>query len=258
MSLFYLFHRFRGSVLSITRLLLPVSILATLLFFLIGCSSTETVTRSRKVSASGAPQGLFPFHQSDAVDYLFDFSTREPVKLAVSIGEDMYQSPIVPNRITYIPMDSASHLVEITSFCGIIGSGKVDEIQAKIVMVGLYICHQLKSTSFEKDYGTKQIIKPTTVGNRSQLVYEFAVGREIDTDGFTAFFNFLRNEIIESGSVSIRRPSSTELDWYWTIIPYDIVEPVFIIESPGHSFFIDLIDKNMCYIDDLRYLSWSP
>jgi hypothetical protein len=58
----------------------------------------------------------------------------------------------------------------------------------------------------------------------------------------------------------IRRPTKLELELYWAMIPYDIEEPIFVVESDRHSFLIDFAGgkDRMFWIDDLRGATFLP
>ncbi len=59
-------------------------------------------------------------------------------------------------------------------------------------------------------------------------------------------FRIVWNQICKdfsSPETKIRKPNSSELAQYWSIIFFDIEEPVFIIENEGVNLIIDL-DKN--------------
>ena len=52
----------------------------------------------------------------------------------------------------------------------------------------------------------------------------------------------------------IRRPTAKELDLYWAMIPYDITEPIFMIESKEATILAHFPDKKMKlgWIDDYK------
>ena len=57
---------------------------------------------------------------------------------------------------------------------------------------------------------------------------------------------------------TVRQPSSTEISYYWATIPFDIQEPLFVIDTGKHQFIANLPDDvKMLWIDrvaDLRQL----
>ena len=69
--------------------------------------------------------------------------------------------------------------------------------------------------------------------------------------------NYFRYRIYKEGQVSIRAPKPNELDWYWTIIPYDLEDVIFVVETSQSQFFLEFNDGKMFYIDDWTYLNWQ-
>jgi hypothetical protein len=70
---------------------------------------------------------------------------------------------------------------------------------------------------------------------------------------------FVRRYNFESQTV-IRRPTARELRIYWAMIPYDIEEPIFIVESKGATILVDFVvkeDARISWIDDYRHIQLS-
>lgn len=61
---------------------------------------------------------------------------------------------------------------------------------------------------------------------------------------------------VEFSTVSIRKLSENEKDIYWTMIAWDIEEPVFVVEGSMHNLIVDLsVDESgaleVFWIDDI-------
>ena len=74
------------------------------------------------------------------------------------------------------------------------------------------------------------------------------------------FWKALCKAVRRDENFTIRRPSKLELEIYWAMIPYDIEEPIFVVESERHSFLIDFAGGKDCmfWIDDLRGAAFLP
>jgi hypothetical protein len=74
------------------------------------------------------------------------------------------------------------------------------------------------------------------------------------------FWKALCKSVRRDEKFTIRRPTKLELQIYWAMIPYDIEEPIFVVESDRHSFLIDFNGgrDEMFWIDDLRGAQFLP
>lgn len=67
-------------------------------------------------------------------------------------------------------------------------------------------------------------------------------------------FRIVWNQICKdfsSPETKIRKPNSSELAQYWSIIFFDIEEPVFIIENKGINLIIDLDQNSKIYFIEI-------
>jgi hypothetical protein len=53
---------------------------------------------------------------------------------------------------------------------------------------------------------------------------------------------------------TVRKLNARELEVYWAMIPYDIEEPIFIVESAQHKILLNFVepDLQVLWIDDYR------
>jgi hypothetical protein len=61
-------------------------------------------------------------------------------------------------------------------------------------------------------------------------------------------FKVVWNQILADGSsnkVSIRKLNSEELKYYWSVIFYDIEEPLFIVNTGKHNFLIQFLNTKL-------------
>ena len=66
----------------------------------------------------------------------------------------------------------------------------------------------------------------------------------------------LRGGLAKDGPFTVRSLTSVELDFLWTLYPFDSVdEPIFIVESKKHKFLIQMRQDAGFLIDDYRDIS---
>ncbi len=60
-----------------------------------------------------------------------------------------------------------------------------------------------------------------------------------------------------SSTQTIRRLNALELDVYWSMIPYDIEEPIFVVESPQSRIMLDFVEPEtrVIWIDDYQEIA---
>jgi hypothetical protein len=95
--------------------------------------------------------------------------------------------------------------------------------------------------------------KPIMLTVDDDVLYERGFLKE---ECIYAFAHYMRNALNSDGKVLIRNPTADELDWYWTIISWDIEEPVFVLESSSHQFFLDFHEGTVFFVDDFIHLTY--
>lgn len=65
-----------------------------------------------------------------------------------------------------------------------------------------------------------------------------------DKEGFKKVWNQVITEVKTNG-FKLRKATYNELDYYWSVISFDIEEPLLIAETSEHRFIINLSPKNL-------------
>ncbi|MEW6282133.1 MAG: hypothetical protein AB1758_26240 [Candidatus Eremiobacterota bacterium] len=60
----------------------------------------------------------------------------------------------------------------------------------------------------------------------------------------------IRASLATDGGFKVRRPTSDELALYWALIPYDIDEPIFVVESKRHRYLMHFMQGRVFAVDD--------
>jgi len=63
-------------------------------------------------------------------------------------------------------------------------------------------------------------------------------------DDTKKIWNHIRSEV-EGKNLTLRKATFAELEYYWSVISYDIEEPLIIAETPQHTYIIDLLPKTL-------------
>jgi hypothetical protein len=100
--------------------------------------------------------------------------------------------------------------------------------------------------------GVTQLKVPTQDGVQTLEGKTFLNKEEVDSFQRA----FMRQYKFGSHTV-IRRPTVRELRIYWAMIPHDIEEPIFIVESKGATILVDFVvkdDVRIFWIDDYLHI----
>ena len=188
---------------------------------------------------------------ASASDLPPEFFEHDPhADIHVEIESDVHTRPSVPARVTYFTAAPAAKNAAIDRIRDFLIEGEdPGPLFGKLTICGPFITEVLsRNRAFNAlDY------KPIIVNVDKDVLYERGFTNE---ESLRAFAHYLRNTLSSDGKVLIRRPTAEELDWYWTIISWDIEEPVFVLESPSHRIFLDFHEGTVFFADDFIHLSY--
>jgi hypothetical protein len=72
------------------------------------------------------------------------------------------------------------------------------------------------------------------------------------TGSVEIFLGVLFDAMVMKNMSTIRKLSALEIEMYWTIVPYIIREPVFIVENGGARLLVDFTqDLEVGFIEDM-------
>jgi hypothetical protein len=183
------------------------------------------------------------------------FENRKEVKLKVEIDKNIYNKIDIPDRVAYKYAENVIMEQAIEMIISFLKQGKNHvEVCDGLVICGAYLTNKLSTNELFSKYEFINFTKNVYIGNRQEVIIEKAFKKE---EAIIAFMNYVRNVITETNVIRIRKLNLRELDWYWTIISFDIEEPILIIEAGKRKFLIDFIEnKNIFYVDELTTLTW--
>jgi len=190
--------------------------------------------------------------------YTVDDETLETVQGGISASLE-FDAPSAPSRVTYRPLEDSELTAFVQEFLDAGAAGDLSFFDGYSVLVGPFLTKELSAKQFFDRHAAIDAASMFKVGGRTVTVDQKLIW-SFEEAACLAFFTVIRNEMIEDEEVSLRRANETELDWYWTLISWDIEEPVFVVENEQHSFLFDfgaMIDS-MVYVDVIRTLDWEP
>ncbi len=129
-----------------------------------------------------------------------------------------------------------------------------DDLCANVLICGPGMWRNIKNDpEMEKlKKGVAKIKVPTNHGVQ-ELEGKFFQSK----DEVTAFWKAFWRKYKRDPQAKIRRPTARELNMYWAMIPYDITEPIFTIESKDATILAHFSDEKkmtLRWIDDYKDL----
>jgi ankyrin repeat protein len=195
---------------------------------------------------------VFPF---SSIDYPDEAASRElfsetpgPREIQLSLRGDPIPSDI-PQRVSYrLPPRSAftSAIGEVENF---LRSGyEESDLFGDVLIIGPYLTRILADVPALQGLNPNKLLMRF---NEADAILEKAY----QEDGIPILANYLRNRLCDAGEVIIRAPSAAELDWYWTIISYDLEDVVLVLETVDSRFFVEFTGDRIFTLHEWTYLS---
>jgi len=103
-------------------------------------------------------------------------------------------------------------------------------------------------------YGTVPSLKKIKGGDMTILGYKKDVptGKLTqNNEGFKLVWDYLRSEV-HGKDFKLRKATVQELKYYWSVISFDIEEPLIIVETAEHNYIINLSasDYKITWLDE--------
>ena len=124
-----------------------------------------------------------------------------------------------------------------------------DSLFGEAIACGPFFWKTLVDNNIMNDsVGIPMIVVVPVGGQQLQMA-----GRIIKPNSEIARFeSYLRDILKNDGGFRIRKLNSRELEVYWAMIPYDIEEPIFILESSNHKIIVDFASDKILHVDDYQ------
>jgi hypothetical protein len=206
----------------------------------------------RKDDAPPAPEA------AESVDTPAHSKPAEPERS--KIDELLATEPVIPAGVVYKTATAEANRAAIeklmAAFLSPDGAVASEDLCGQTLICGPGLWASFKDdTELQKiETGVTSFRVPT--GDQVQVL----AGKLLQTEAEVATFwqAFARRFRPEPGAI-IRRPTAEEISLYWAMIPYDITEPIFVIESPRYVLLVALAgdDAKILWVDDYKNLRLS-
>lgn len=124
----------------------------------------------------------------------------------------------------------------------------IDKKEAKILFDKAFICGPYLWEQLKKNRLTSNIQGIETNFHLQDTTLKGMVIQS--SESLQIIWDFILNKKEE---IKIREPNSTEIRQYWSLVAYELEEPIFIIESSHQKILLNLRDDNykLLFIDTL-------
>ncbi len=165
------------------------------------------------------------------------------------------EKPVVPEDVVYKKADADTNRKAFDKLWQMFVAGDrtsaTDDLSGDILICGPGLWHNIKDDPemAKLKLGVTKIKVPTNNGVQELDGKLFQNKEEV-----AAFWKAFWRKYKLDPQAKIRRPTAKELDLYWAMIPYDITEPIFMIESKEATILAHFPDKKMKlgWIDDYK------
>jgi len=171
----------------------------------------------------------------------------------------------VPEGIVYIPAPKSvndSARVKIALFFHPpYDDGKLDELFGDQLICGPFLWSSLK------DHALMSLIEGTEIDFEIESsIYEFTGGTYAiegmliqGRSSIDIFLRVLFEALPVRGAGKVRKLSSSEISMYWSLVPFIIREPVFIVESDSSRLLVDLTKgMKIGFLEELSAIDAHP
>jgi hypothetical protein len=169
---------------------------------------------------------------------------------ALSAHPDDVES--VPSGVRYTPVDGAEFRALTDGFIRCVRDPTCTINSARIMTIGPRLTLELASDpGFALIPGTLNVTMPVQVDGITMalsMVGRFAQTAEEGAHALAA----IRAEWDSEEHIVARRANDNELRLYWAMIPYDISDPLFVVQTGSSAILIQLDPSgNLFWIDDV-------
>jgi hypothetical protein len=228
---------------NMNNLIVIILLVTTILF--VGCVSENNKT------------GVIPTHTPAPTTISLTTSLTATEKQAM-IKKLIAEEPLIPTDIIYKKAGSEMNREAIDKLSGFFldtdQTSYPDNLFSDTLFCGPGLWRTIKDDDEMRRIttGVTQLKVPAQGGVQTLEGKTFQSKEEVESFKRA----FMRHYKFDSQTV-IRRPTVRELRTYWAMIPYDIEEPIFIVESKAATILVDFNvkdDATIVWIDDYRYI----
>jgi hypothetical protein len=172
-----------------------------------------------------------------------------------NVDDLLAAEPVIPEGVVYKKATAEANRTAIEklsqAFLGPGGAAVGEELCDQTLICGPGLWANLRDDAELKKIETGVTTFRVPAGDQ-MLVMK---GKLLQTnDEVATFWQAFARRYERDPSAIIRRPTAEELNLYWAMIPYDITEPVFVIEGRSYRLFVDLSGDGakIHWVDDYK------
>jgi hypothetical protein len=211
---------------------------------------------SRGDAAPARESSFLPFRPDPGlVEEIRDHFSQEGLPAAafrMIIDEPM----TVPARVTYLPAEPLLNREVVARFLatldepGVLASFQGDSP----LVVGPYLVALLDRAGLLEELDYKLVIMTGMIGSTKHTLVSI-VPRP---PSVARVLSLLRNIVFCGEGGVVRRLTARELDWYWTIISWDIEEPIVVFTNARHRLMVNFDkDGKLFFVELFDNLLWG-
>jgi hypothetical protein len=167
-------------------------------------------------------------------------------------SDEVFELPagIRYKRATAAVNDAAR--LKLLSVFGTPDRAALEAFVAPLVVAGPGLWRWLGKAPGAEQAGTpSSIVVPLGPPGPKQKLQTLDGRMYMDAKGAAAFAQLLAGALRGAGTPKVRRPTRDELSILWALVPFDLEEPIFVVEQ-GARHFLVIVDQKMqlSWIDD--------
>jgi ankyrin repeat protein len=157
------------------------------------------------------------------------------------------QAEQIPKGVTYIKTTDEKNQSTKDHLLDLFHNADSSKTLPKAAACGPFLWQELTEImDFDKSVGIPMIFKIPTASGTQELE-----GRVIRLEEQTNRLQLVLKAILQdSKRFNIRKLAENEIQFYWSMISWEITEPVFMIESPGFLLLVD-VETDAFFVENL-------
>ena len=163
---------------------------------------------------------------------------------------------MIPDRVTYKTIAPEKNEKVVNDFIKYLKDPVANAAMQNnsILICGPHLTALLKKSGITASLDFIEVIGPLMISGKQEIIIEYV----FKGDSISKLLNLVRNLLLIDDTFNVRKFNARELSWYWSIIAYDIDEPLMMFENRYHSIGIHFTKEGKIFFLDLfEGLEWN-
>lgn len=176
--------------------------------------------------------------------YTFRKYTRD-LRSIIKIPDQVTYSAVVAETNERIADDFAAFLRDSAKNTAV--------VNRDLLVCGPHLTALLKKSGVAASLDFTEVMGPLDVAGRHEVIIEYV----FKGDTVPKVLGLVRNLLLSDESFTARKFGPAELGWYWSIVAYDIREPLIMFENRSHKVGVHFTGEGKIFFIDLfENLEW--